>query len=118
MAENPFTVINKLVYFNGNCDECRPYCGAVCCSAYGFVGLTEDEVKTGLYKYKEVEQGCQCEVCERMRELDLRYMVPKQPDGSCVYLNGARLCSIYGHRPAVCREYSCVNLPFKLVPAS
>jgi Fe-S-cluster containining protein len=117
-SAGPFVVINRAVYFNGNCDECRPHCGAVCCAAYGFVGLTKEEAGTGLYAYKEVSENCDCATCQRMRELDLQYTVLKHPDGSCIYLDGARGCSIYQNRPETCKKYTCKNIPFMLTPAS
>ncbi|MBZ5529867.1 MAG: hypothetical protein LAO20_00420 [Acidobacteriia bacterium] len=113
---SPFVLINRTVYFNGRCDDCRPHCGAVCCSGYGFVGLSEEEAKSGKYVCKQLEEGCECAVCKRMRELGLKYSVVKNPDGSCIYLDGARKCSIYADRPEVCRKYSCLNVPFVLNP--
>ncbi len=114
---NPFVVLNRTVYFNGECDTCRPYCGAICCSAYGFVGLSEEEAKSGKFEYREATDDCTCDSCKRMRELGLRFMLPKHPDGSCVYLDGTRKCSIYEDRPDVCRNYTCVNIPFAITPA-
>jgi Fe-S-cluster containining protein len=51
-----------------------------------------------------------------MRELGLKYVLLKQPDGSCIYLDGTRKCGIYESRPETCKKYSCVNLPFALSP--
>jgi Fe-S-cluster containining protein len=113
----PYALLNAAVYFNGQCEQCRPHCGAICCRAYGFVSLTEEEAKSGRYAYKEVSDECDCDTCKRMRELGLRYAVLKHPDGSCIYLDGNRKCSIYKDRPGVCRSYSCVNVPFVLIPS-
>jgi Fe-S-cluster containining protein len=115
--KSPFVIINRAVYFNGKCEECRPHCAAVCCSGYGFVGLTESEVKSGKYLYRQMEEGCSCSVCQRMKELGLRHSLRKNPDGSCVYLDGTRKCSIYADRPEVCKGYTCVKVPFVLSPA-
>jgi hypothetical protein len=30
----PYVVVNATVYFNGQCEECRPNCGAICCRAW------------------------------------------------------------------------------------
>ena len=114
----PLEVINGTVYFSGECDKCRPHCGAICCRTYGFVALTEEEAKSGRYAYKEMSEDCNCDVCTRMRELHMKYTLPKQPDGSCMYLDGSRRCSIYADRPAVCRTYTCVGIPFALNVAS
>lgn len=114
---DPFRILNGNVYFNGKCEECRPLCAAVCCRGYALVSLTEEEAKSGRYAYKEASDDCDCELCKKMRELGVRYTLPKQPDGGCIYLDGTRRCSIYEERPETCRRYSCVNVPFTLHPA-
>ena len=114
----PFRVLNGMVYFNGKCEECRPFCAAVCCRGYSFVSLTEEEARSGRYNYKEVSDTCGCDACKRMRELGIRYALRRLPDGSCVYLDGTRKCSIYGDRPDTCKRYSCAHVPFVLNPAS
>jgi Fe-S-cluster containining protein len=65
-----------------------------------------------------VSKDCDCATCQKMRELDMRYMLLKQPDGSCIYLDGARKCSIYQNRPETCKNYSCTNIAFVLTPSS
>jgi len=112
----PFRLLNGAVHFNGNCEECRPFCGAVCCRSYAFVPLSDEEVQSGLYAYKEVTDDCQCDSCQRMRDKGIRYTLRRLPDGSCVYLDGTRQCSIYDHRPETCRRYTCVGVPFVLTP--
>lgn len=114
VREPVFRLINRTVYFNGNCEECRPHCAALCCTGYGFVGLTEEEAQSGRYLYKETTEGCDCAMCQRMREAGVRYTLLKQADGSCMYLDGERRCSIYENRPETCKSYSCRNLPFRL----
>ena len=115
---SPFRVLNAMVYFNGKCEECRPFCAAICCRGYSFVALTEDEAKSGRYDYKEASETCECDVCKRMRDLGVRYALRRLPDGSCVYLDGTRKCSIYEDRPETCKKYSCLNVPFGLNPVS
>lgn len=112
----PLRVLNGAVYFNGNCEECRPFCAAVCCRGYTLVALTEEEAMSGKYIYKEATEGCTCPTCTKMRELDIRYILRKQPDGSCIHLDGSRKCSIYEDRPETCKKYTCVNISFALVP--
>lgn len=113
-----FKVLNGMVYFNGKCEECRPSCAAVCCRGYSVIALTEDEAKSGIYNYKAASETCECNTCKRMRELGVRYALRRLSDGSCVHLDGNRRCSIYKDRPETCREYSCINIPFTLNPAS
>jgi Fe-S-cluster containining protein len=113
-APPPFRVLNGNAYFSGRCDDCRPFCAAVCCRGYGFVSLSEEEARSGRYLYKEVSETCGCETCKRMRELEIHFALRKLPDGSCVHLDGGRKCNIYETRPATCRNYSCVNVPFVL----
>jgi Fe-S-cluster containining protein len=109
-------VINRSVYFSGNCEQCRPHCAAVCCTGYGFVSLTDDEAKSGRYVFKEATESCSCTMCVRMRESGVKYTLLKQADGSCMYLDGERRCSIYADRPETCKRYNCRNIPFRLSP--
>ena len=110
-------VLNGMVYFSGQCEECRPFCASICCRGYTFISLTEEEVQSGLYNYKEASETCGCDTCKRMRELEIKYSLKRLPDGSCIYLDGTRKCSIYEHRPETCKRYSCVGVPFALHPA-
>ena len=116
VAEPVVRVINRTVYFNGNCEQSRPHCGAACCIGYGFVSLTEAEAKSGRYLYKEASESCNCATCQRMREMGVKYTLLKQADGSCMYLDGERRCSIYANRPETCMKYNCRNIPFRLSP--
>jgi Fe-S-cluster containining protein len=115
-VEPAVRLINRTAYFSGQCDQCRPHCGAICCTGYGFVSLTEDEARSGRYLYKEASDACKCTTCERMRQMGVKYTLLKQADGSCMYLDGERRCSIYNDRPETCRNYSCRNIPFRLSP--
>lgn len=73
-----------------NCKECSH---STCC--YFNVPLTPEEHFWGYYMVdEELEEG---------GKIQLR----KKDDGSCIYLNQHRLCSIYAHRPSICREYTC-----------
>lgn len=117
-ASPVFRVLNGHAYFNGNCEACRPFCAAVCCRGYGWVPLTPEEAKSGRYTYKEVSETCGCESCVNLRKQGARYILAKLPDGSCVYLDGLRKCTIYRDRPEVCRNYTCVNVAFGLAPSS
>ncbi|HEY8550356.1 MAG TPA: YkgJ family cysteine cluster protein [Vicinamibacterales bacterium] len=114
--EPAFRLINRTVFFSGHCEQCRPFCAAVCCTGYGFVSLTEEEAASGRYVYKEATEGCGCQTCERMRAAGIKYTLLKQADGSCMYLDGGRRCSIYADRPETCRKYNCRNIPFRLSP--
>jgi hypothetical protein len=112
----PYHVLNGAVYFNGHCDACRPFCAAVCCRGYAFVSLTETEAKSGRYAYKEASDTCNCQLCQRMKEANVRYILHKHPNGSCIYLDGSGQCSIYEDRPETCRKYSCTNIAFMMSP--
>lgn len=113
----PFKILNGMAYFNAICDECRPFCAAVCCRGYSFVSLTEEEANSGRYLYKQASETCTCDTCSRMRELGIRYALPKLSDGSCSYLDGSRKCSIYEDRPRTCKAYSCASVAFAIRPA-
>jgi hypothetical protein len=112
----PYHVLNGAVYFNGQCDACRPFCAAVCCRGYAFVSLTEEEAKSGRFAYKEASDTCNCQLCQRMKEANVRYILHKHPNGSCIYLDGSGKCSIYEYRPETCSKYSCVNMAFVMSP--
>jgi len=114
----PFKLLNGNVFFNGSCEECRAFCAAICCRGYTYIALTEEEANSGLYAYREASDTCECETCRKMRESAVRYAIAEVPDGSCIYLDGNRNCSIYEKRPEACRKYSCVNVAFALVPPS
>ncbi len=113
-----FTIRNGAVNFDGDCASCRPLCAAICCRGYAFVSLTEEEAQSGRYQYKEATENCGCAICTRMRELGVRCALRKLSDGSCVYLDGTRRCSIYDHRPETCVKYSCTQIWFLLQPPS
>lgn len=110
-----FELEEDIVIFNGNCEVCRPYCEAACCHIYKFVGLSEEEAKSGLYQYIEETPGCDCITCTEMREAGVRYSLTKNPDHSCVNLDENNLCGIYEIRPQTCRTYNCKDriLPFQ-----
>lgn len=112
----PLRVINGAVYFSGECEECRTFCAAVCCKGYSFVSLTEEEAQSGRYMYKEASPDCDCSVCQKMRELGIKYTLRKRQDESCVYLDGNNRCSIYENRPETCKQYSCAKVAFNIRP--
>jgi hypothetical protein len=113
-ADPALRVINQAVYFNGDCESCRPHCGALCCTGYTLVSLTDEEAASGRYAFKEATAECECNLCQTMRQAGVKYTLLKQRDGSCIYLDGSRRCSIYADRPQTCQRYSCKNLPFRI----
>ena len=115
LKPNPYILLNGTVHFNGNCNECRPYCGAICCASYHTIKLTETEAKSGKFLYKKASPNCNCDLCNIMREQGIKHTLLRQPDGSCIYLDGTRKCSIYEDRPEACRNYTCKQIPFMVV---
>lgn len=65
-------------------------CQAVCCRLN--FALSVEEIEDGHARW----------------DLGLPYHIRKQPNGCCVHQNG-KGCSIYDHRPGVCRRYSCAR---------
>ena len=116
VTDNPgcFELEPDFVIFNGNCDQCRPYCESACCQIYDNVELTVEEAKSGRYKFVEEDPNCDCTTCITMRKLGIKYSLAKTPDYSCVYLDERKMCSIYLTRPQTCRNYTCKDkiLPF------
>lgn len=116
VKNNPgcFELASDSVIFNGNCDECVPYCGSLCCELYEFVKLTEEEAKSGRYEFIAEDPECNCERCVGMRDLDIHYTLPKKDDFGCIYLDKNKRCSIYEIRPQTCRDYTCKDRLFPL----
>lgn len=112
----PFRVLDGTAQFNGDCEACRPYCGALCCKGYTLVHLSEAEAKSGRYAYTQVVDDCQCANCTLMRELNLKYNLLKKEDGSCYYLDEHNYCSIHKDRPQACRMYTCKHSTFRIRP--
>lgn len=96
-------------------------CVAVCCKAF-LVRLTEDEYESGLYGEYAVKFSP--EMLKQLRSGNLAYIALNGPspfsedtqyvlDGMmgepCPFLDKNDNCSIYEHRPTVCRAYSCVG---------
>jgi Fe-S-cluster containining protein len=75
-----------------NCSERLHLCKGVCCRLH--FALTAEEVESGRIKW----------------DLGEPYNIRHETTGYCHHLelnkNG---CSIYEHRPGVCRKYSCAN---------
>lgn len=75
-----------------NCNERIPICHAVCCKLD--FALTATEVEEGKVKW----------------DLGRPYFIRKRENACCTHLNTETSgCSVYEHRPGVCRVYSCAN---------
>jgi Fe-S-cluster containining protein len=113
---NCFEVDDFTVVFNGDCEACRPYCGSLCCTMFKYVALSEEEALSGRYRYKAVTPDCECEECQEMRAAGVEYsLLKKKPQGSCIYLDVDKKCTIYEYRPQTCRQFDCKGmvLPFQ-----
>ncbi len=98
------------------CDTCET---SVCCSHF-YVPITEEEYASGRYDgvavKVEAEAADQLESTYRLPKNPLRtpgapaYYLEGVPGEPCPYLKNNR-CSIYAHRPLICRTYTCVNDP-------
>ena len=75
-----------------DCESRLHICQAVCCRLN--FALSVEEIEDGHARW----------------DLGLPYHIRKQPNGCCVHQNG-KGCSIYDHRPGVCRRYSCARDP-------
>lgn len=73
-----------------DCESRLPICKAVCCRLN--FALSVAEIEDGHVRW----------------DLGQPYHIRKQPDGRCVHQNG-KGCTIYDHRPGVCRRYSCAS---------
>lgn len=102
--DKPFTMLNGVLRFNGQCETTRPFCGAVCCKNTAVL-LTEEEKDSGKYDFKEPTEGCDCANCQLMRQHN-KVLLRRTKDG-CVYLDGSGKCSIYEDRPQTCQNFKC-----------
>lgn len=112
---NNCVVLNGSVRFNGECEETRPFCGAVCCRN-AVVLLTEEEKDSKQYDYVTPTDGCNCSSCQTMRAKGT--VALRRKDTGCVYLDGVAKCSIYDTRPKMCKDYPCVSMWWQLSAAS
>jgi Fe-S-cluster containining protein len=75
-----------------DCEQRIPLCRAACCSLR--FALSAQDLEEGVMRW----------------ELGQPYMNRVGPDGRCAHQDRAGLgCSIYRHRPGVCRVYDCRN---------
>ncbi len=111
MEDKHFVVLNGTLKFDGDCENTRPFCGAVCCKNT-VVLLTEEEQLTGDYDAVEPTKDCNCVTCNAMR--DAGRMALRRNENGCIYLDGVSKCSIYDRRPNMCRQYDCSATWWKL----
>jgi len=109
--ESCFVVINSKIRFNGDCQETRPHCGAVCCKNT-IVLLLPEEKESGKYQYQNPTEGCNCNACQIMRSTGNSSL--QRTDTGCIYLDGVGKCSIYDDRPTRCRDYDCKKVWWNL----
>jgi len=73
-----------------DCQARLAACRAVCCKLN--FALSSQDVEEGVVRWK----------------LDQPYMIRKGENGYCIHLDQETFrCTIYEHRPAICRLYSC-----------
>jgi len=95
--------------FNGDCLDVLGSCEAMCCRQWKVL-VFKDEHSSGRY---QVESRCNLtgRECDRNQDIcvNLKYILKKKEDGSCIYLNKENRCSIYTDRPKVCRRFFCTG---------
>lgn len=99
----------KLYFGDGNCNEVREYCEAICCRKYD-VTITEEEFKSGFYEVRDICVLTKDD-CEPRREIceSKVHILKKREDGACIYLDGNSKCSIHDKRPQACRDFECTD---------
>lgn len=100
-----FIVLNSSIRFDGNCEDTRPYCGALCCKNQVIL-LTKEEEASGDYSFVSPTDGCNCSACQLMRSAD-RVALQRREGQGCVYLDGLNKCSIYATCPTACKDFHC-----------
>lgn len=75
-----------------DCEDRWPVCHGICCRLS--FALTLDEVEAGHVRW----------------DLGQPYQIRQERDGACTHQDrGSGACSVYAHRPGICRTYSCAN---------
>lgn len=69
-----------------------------CCHGDSIVIHPECGDDPGMYDTVRQKHPITGEECRVLRH---------KPNGDCVYLDGARGCTIHGRAPAICREFDC-----------
>jgi Fe-S-cluster containining protein len=73
-----------------DCEARLPLCKGRCCTL--LFALSRQDLEEGVIRW----------------ELGKPYQIKQTREGRCVHMNSTtRFCSVYEHRPAVCRTYSC-----------
>ncbi|MFA6451833.1 MAG: YkgJ family cysteine cluster protein [bacterium] len=87
------------------CMKMLEFCHGDCCRQGG-VMLNPDEIASGLY---ETEVFCirQKKPCEKTQDCYLKITQLKMNENGCMYIGADNRCSIYDHRPSICRRYNC-----------
>jgi len=103
MAELPYNLKDGALSFNGNCEECRPYCASHCCKAFS-INLLAEEAVTGKYQMQyENYPGNQSYYFFCLKKI----RVPWSQYEVCCYLDEDYKCKIYDNRPIACRSFTC-----------
>lgn len=96
----------------GDCEGCR----SACCTMPVEV-FAEDLVRLELAEMEEFEDGAKA-VAKRLQKKGVIasfrdrtgvFLLARQADGSCVFLNRDRRCEVYDQRPKTCREFPRVS---------
>jgi Fe-S-cluster containining protein len=75
-----------------NCEERWPVCKAICCKLD--FALNAEEVEAGHVRW----------------DMGRPYFIRHEQNGFCTHLNTVtKGCGVYGHRPGVCKKYSCAK---------
>lgn len=111
MAKPPFTLSGRkrLLTFNGPCLKVLPYCEGMCCRDWD-IELTGKERKSGSFKTRVLCRLTDGNCASPALSCSLRlFMLHKNPDNSCIYLDPRSRCTIYKIRPAACRRFKCTG---------
>jgi len=75
-----------------NCEERWPVCKAICCKLD--FALNAEEIEAGHVRW----------------DMGRPYFIRHEQNGFCTHLNTVtKGCGVYGHRPGVCKKYSCAK---------
>jgi Fe-S-cluster containining protein len=110
-AKPPFSLSGRkrLLTFHGRCLKVLPYCEGMCCRDWD-IELSDKERKSGAFKMRVLcrltDGNCASPALSCPNRL---FMLQKNPDDSCLYLDSRSRCTIYKTRPAACRRFKCTG---------
>ena len=105
----PVNMKTREVLLGDDCLKALDLCKAFCCSYFDYIEVSEEEYLSGKYRAHPVctyNRGNPC-VDPDIPCPYRKYALDRKEDGSCVYLDDRKMCSIHEEKPSSCRNFNC-----------